>query len=218
MINLCNDLHILLRSGMHFDFSMGYKQIPKNGIYIMFEKGEFAHNGDRIVRIGTHTGDNQLKSRIFQHFENENKNRSIFRKNIGRAILGKEKSPYLDIWNLDSTTKQKKELYAPLIDKGLESELEQRISRYIQDNLSFCLLSIPTKEERLYYEARLIGTVSRCTDCCASESWLGNYSPVEKIQKSGLWQVMELYSEPLTTDELAFVAAALLKASEEERA
>jgi len=214
MINLCHELHVLLRTGVRFDFSMGYKQIPQNGIYIMFEKGEFAHGGDRVVRVGTHTGEKQLKSRIFQHFENENKNRSIFRKNIGRALLNKEGSPYLDIWNLDSTTKQKKELYAPLVDKELERELERRISQYIQENFSFCVLSVPTKEDRLHYEARLIGTVSRCEDCHASGTWLGNYSPVEKIKKSGLWQVMELYSEPLTGDELDIVSTPLLQVSE----
>ena len=215
MDNLCGKLHTLLQSGIRFDFSMGYNQIPDDGIYIMFEKGEVAHGGDRIVRIGTHTGDKQLTSRIFQHFENENKNRSIFRKNIGRAILNKEGSSYLNIWNFDPTTKQKKELYAPLIDRDFESALEKRISHYIQENLSFCILAVPTKKERLHYEARLIGTVSKCIDCHASEGWLGNYSPVEKIKKSGLWQVMELYSEPLTEDDLDFVAAILLKASKE---
>lgn len=38
MLNLCNELHDLLRSGLRFDFNTGYEQICKNGIYIMFEK------------------------------------------------------------------------------------------------------------------------------------------------------------------------------------
>ncbi|GAG98657.1 unnamed protein product, partial [marine sediment metagenome] len=58
------------------------QEIPKNGIYILFEKGECAHSTDRIVRIGTHTGKNKLRSRLKEHL-NENKDRSIFRKNIG---------------------------------------------------------------------------------------------------------------------------------------
>jgi len=71
-------------------------QIPLNGIYILFEKGELAHNTDRIVRIGTHTGINQLRSRLKQHFIVENKDRSIFRKNIGRALLNKNHDDFIN--------------------------------------------------------------------------------------------------------------------------
>jgi len=211
MSELCNQLHLLVREGKRFDFSTGYGSIPLNGIYIMFEKGEFAHAGDRIVRIGTHTGDKQLKSRIYQHFENENKNRSIFRKNIGRCFLKRANSRYLPTWELDTTAKSKKELYSNRIDKELEVELERQISQYIQTNLSFCLINVPSKEDRLYYESRLIGTVSCCSDCSATSNWLGNFSPMEKIKKSGLWQVQKLYSKVLSTDELSFISTALVR-------
>ncbi|MDR3543676.1 MAG: hypothetical protein P4L69_22375 [Desulfosporosinus sp.] len=211
MSELCNKLHTLIREGQRLDFSMGYYTIPHNGIYIMFEKGEFAHKGDRIVRIGTHTGDKQLRSRIYQHFENENKNRSIFRKNIGRCFLNKEHNTYLSTWELDTTSKEKKERFSHLIDKAYESEIEKKISHYIQENLSYCLLEVPSKEKRLYYEARLIGTVSGCLECFPSEKWLGQFSPVDKIKKSGLWQVKELYSCPLNEDEFAFVSDSLIR-------
>ena len=210
-VNLCEQLHLLVRMGKRFDFSMGYSDIPLNGIYIMFERGEFAHGGDRIVRIGTHTGDRQLKSRIFQHFENKNKNRSIFRKNIGRCFLNRDNDPYLSTWELDTTTKEKKELYSNIIDKEFEASVEKQISQYIQNNLSFCLLDVPSKEDRLYYEARLIGTVSNCIECSPSPSWLGAHSPVAKITKSGLWQVMELYSKELSVDELNFISSSLIR-------
>jgi len=211
MSELCNQLHLLVRDGKRFDFSTGYDAIPLNGICIMFEKGEFAHAGDRIVNIGTHTGNNQLKSRIDQHFENENKNRSIFRKNIGRCFLNRANRHYLPTWELDTTSRRKKELYSNLIDKELEIEIERQISQYIQTNISFCLLDIPSKENRLYYKARLIGTVSCCSDCMATSNWLGNFSPIEKIKKSGLWQVKELYSKVLSTDELSFISTALIR-------
>jgi hypothetical protein len=64
-----------------------------NGIYVLFERGEECHDGGRIVRVGTHTGDGQLRSRMLQHFVNENKDRSIFRKNIGRALLNRDRDP-----------------------------------------------------------------------------------------------------------------------------
>ena len=142
---LCQQLHILIREGRRFDFSMGYDGIPLNGIYIMFEKGEIAHDGDRIVRIGTHTGDKQLRSRIYQHFENENKNRSMFRKNIGRCILNKERNPYLSSWELDMTTRENKERFSHCIDKAFETDLEEQISKYIQEKLLSVCLKFPQK-------------------------------------------------------------------------
>lgn len=211
MANLCEKLHHIVMKGKRFNFSSGYSDIPKNGIYILFENGETAHGCDRIVRIGTHKGDRELKNRIAQHFENENKNRSIFRKNIGRCFLQQNNDTYLDIWNLDTTTKVKKELYASIIDREFEEKIEKRISKYIQTNFSFALFEVPTKEERLYFEARFIGTVSGCDKCQPSNKWLGLSSPIEKIKKSGLWQVMELYSTPLTEEELDTLSTMLVK-------
>jgi len=47
---------------------------------------------------------------LYQHYHvNENKDRSIFRKNIGRALLDKNKDPYLKIWELDLTYRRNKE-------------------------------------------------------------------------------------------------------------
>jgi hypothetical protein len=60
--------------------------------------------GSRIVRIGTHTGANQLCSRLKQHFLNEMKDRSIFRKNIGRCLLKQANDPFLEFWELDLTS------------------------------------------------------------------------------------------------------------------
>ena len=210
MSELCQQLHTLIHKGRRFDFSMGYDVIPLNGIYIMFEKGEFAHGGDRIVRVGTHTGDKQLRSRIYQHFENENKNRSMFRKNIGRCFLNKEQNPYLSTWELDTTPKDKKEHSSHLIDKEFEKELEKQISQYIQENFTFCLFEISSKEDRMHYEAGLIGTVSGCTDCAPSNNWLGQFSPAEKIKKSGLWQVNQLFSRPLSKKEFASISTSLI--------
>ena len=104
-----------------------------------FEKGE-KHNGlDRIVRVGTDTGENNLKKRLIEHFITENKNRSIFRKNIGRALLNKESNPYLKYWELDTTSKADKEKNLKLLDLEFEAKLEREISDYIKTNFSFCI-------------------------------------------------------------------------------
>lgn len=74
-----------------------------NGIYILFEKGESYYDLDRIVRVGTHKADGRLKARLKDHYLRKNKDGSIFRKNIGLALLNKDQEPYLRIWKLNTS-------------------------------------------------------------------------------------------------------------------
>jgi len=151
--------------------------IPKDGIYILFEKEEFAHSTNRIVRIGTHTGNNKLRSRLKEHFVNENKDRSIFRKNIGRALLNKDKHPFLKQWEIDLTTKKAKELHSNSIDLTKQKEIEKRVTKYVRDNFSFVVFQIDNKDKRLELESKIISTVSLCDECKPSPNWLGLSSP-----------------------------------------
>lgn len=192
---ICDKIHYALNSLKRYYFPITETEIYKNGIYVLFEKGETAHKVDRIVRIGTHTGNNQLPSRIKQHFVTENKDRSIFRKNIGRCILNKESSDYLEIWEIDYTTKEAKQKYGHLIDEKKQKEIEDRVSKYMRENFSFAIIEVNDKDERLYLESKLISTVSKCSICKPSEKWLGLHSPKEKIRESGLYLVNELYKE-----------------------
>jgi len=76
MRNIVLELHQLFNRQKRFTFPFEQikKEIPKNGIYIIFENGEKYKDFDRIVRVGTHTGINQLRPRLNQHFVKENKN------------------------------------------------------------------------------------------------------------------------------------------------
>jgi hypothetical protein len=183
-------------------FPFNEQEIPENGIYILFQKGESAHSVNRIVRIGTHTGNNQLRSRLFQHFLNENKDRSIFRKNIGRALLNKDKDSFLEQWEIDLTTKNAKELHSNSIDFIKQKETEKRTTKYIQDNFSFVVFQIDNKNKRFEIESKIISTVSLCDECRPSQNWLGLFSPKEKIGKSGLWLVNELWKTPLSDTDM----------------
>jgi hypothetical protein len=183
-----------------YPFEKSLIKIPSNGIYIKFEKGEKIESLDRIVRIGTHTGNNQLHSRLFQHFEIENQRRSIFRKNIGRCFLNKGKNPYLKYWNLPSTTKAEKGKNLKYIDFDFESTLEQKVSKYIQNNFSFCVFQVDNKEDRLFWESKIIATIAQ-SGIKATSNWLGNYSPKTKIKQYGLWQIQGLTKPPLTLIE-----------------
>jgi hypothetical protein len=203
MKDISLELHKLFNRKKRFAFpfdQVGH-EIPYNGIYIMFEAGEKYTRLDRIVRVGTHTGNNQLHSRLKQHFVKENKNRSIFRKNIGRCILTKTKSSYLPLWELDSTSREDKAKNLKFLDLKFEVKIEKQISAYIQKNLSFCVFKVETKEERLFWESKIVSTLAKSTDLKPSTNWLGNYSPKEKIKASGLWQVNELYKTTLSKDD-----------------
>jgi len=155
----CNTIHQWFNGMRKFTFPFDKQEIPKNGIYILFEKGEFAHSTNRIVRIGTHTGQNQLRSRLFQHFLKENKDRSIFRKNIGRALLNKNKDPFLEKWELDLTTRNAKDKYSDSVDFEKQKEIEKRVTKYIQDNFSFVVFQINDKDKRLNFESKIISRI-----------------------------------------------------------
>lgn len=204
MRNIVLELHQIFNEQKRYSFPFEHfiNEIPKNGIYIIFENGEKYKNLDRIVRVGTHTGNNQLRSRLNQHFIKENKNRSIFRKNIGRCLLNKENNPYLSLWELDITSRAEKEKNLKLLDLDFEKKIEKRISNYVQTNLSFCVFQIDTKDDRLFWESKIVSTLAKATDIKSSENWLGNQSTKDKIKVSGLWQVNELYNDSLT--ELEF--------------
>jgi len=208
MTDLYSQLHQFFntRKRFYFPFESDMEYIPLNGIYILFEKGEKYQQWDRIVRVGTHIGSNQLRSRLLQHFVIENKNRSIFRKNIGRAILNKNGNPYLRIWELDTTSRAEKSKNGHLIDKPLEKDLEGQISKYIQDNLSFTVFKMTDKEKRLFWESKIISSLARSPDIYISESWLGSYSPKDKIREFGLWQVNQLFKKPLDISEFLILS------------
>ena len=210
MTDNCYRLHEWFNSlrKFRFPFDEDLPLIPQNGIYILFERGETFEQMDRVVRVGTHTGDDQLRSRLRQHFADENKDRSIFRKNIGRCFLSKESHPYLKVWNLDFTTRDQKKKNAHLKDEHLQEQIEKRISHYIQQNMSFAVIGVNSKRERLYFESRIVSSISLSEKCKPSSDWLGRYSPKVRIRESGLWQVNELYKIPMNAldmNELRFL-------------
>ncbi|MFH1500530.1 MAG: hypothetical protein ABIE22_01135 [archaeon] len=195
----CQCLHELFNKGKVYTFPFKEEEIPLNGIYILFEKGEEAHGANRIVRIGTHTGDNNLRARLKEHFINENKDRSIFRKNIGRCLL--KNDSFLKDWELTPLIREVRE-QNPHIDFDRQKEIEKQVSKIIKEKFTFTILPIENKEKRLEIESKIISTVSLCKECKASSSWLGMRSPKEKIRRSGLWLVNELYKQPLSSGEV----------------
>jgi len=109
--------------------------------------------------VGTHTAEGRLKARLKDHFISQNKDGSIFRKNIGKALLSKNNDPYLDFWTLDMSSKKN----TVTIDKAKEAEIENAVSDYLHNNISFVCFPINNKEARLRIEEALISLLN-CSD------------------------------------------------------
>ena len=93
---------------------------PKqSGIYIMFDINE-----NRIVRVGK--AEKSLSTRLNQHFTKEDKDYSILRKHIGRALLNKQ-NKCVKYWN----TKGIKDL-----------TLEKQITDYLIKNIIFFTIQL----------------------------------------------------------------------------
>ena len=201
MSKICSELHRILNQIQRYYYPYDLEKITKNGIYILFEQGEIAHGVDRITRVGSHRSDDCLLMRLNEHFINENKDRSIFRKNIGRAILNKSHDPYLSTWELDLTSRKSRERYAYRIDHHRQAQIESEVTVIMRSKFSFCVIPVEGKENRKRYESRLIATVAQCTQCRPSKNWLGLYSTKEKIRSSGLWNYQHVAGDTISQIE-----------------
>ena len=175
--------------------------VPNNGIYVLFEKGEKGHGVDRIVCIGTHEGQDNLVPRIREHLDASNKDRSIFRKHVGRCLLAKEGDPFRTQWQLDLTTKASRAMNGHKVDQVRLKEVENEVTRYMTEHFSFSVLRFDTKIERLHCKKSLLSTIFHCSRCGPSETWLGKFHPSAIVSESGLWNMQGLRGPELLLDE-----------------
>ena len=195
-------LHMLFDGLPRMDWTM-INQIPyKNGIYIMFEKGERFHGMDRIVRIGTHRGQDRLLNRLRDHFVTEDADSSIFRKNIGRAFLNMASDPYLEVWDMDRKNPDNAEKSSQIINEALETQLEAKISKFLRENITFVCFPVDDELERLRLEEGIIATLNKHPSFGPNSNWFGLHSPIQEIASSGLWNRQGLQGQPLSDEEL----------------
>jgi hypothetical protein len=187
-----------------------------------YEKGEeWGHGGTkpRIVRIGTHR-DGNFRSRISEHFLLDERKmqfdasraapheRSIFRKNLGRALLNRDLDSYLKVWEIDFTSRQARDKWSYLRDISKERRIEAEITQILRETLSFRFIVMDSQAQRMGktgLESRLIGSVAQCEECRPSDSWLGRYSPKPEIRAGKLWLVQHLNSPPLSASDQKLV-------------
>lgn len=206
-------LHILFSDLKKFTYPYNETPISKNGIYILFENGEYFKGLARVVRIGSHTGYNRLFTRINEHFIKDDHRDSIFRKHLGRCFLTiNKRTDYIDNWNLKIKKRVDKEKNYHRINWKLEEEYEKLITKYIRSNFSFIVIPNLTNEnERLRLENGLIATFAQAAEKTSSENWLGNYHPDKKIRDYKLWNIYHLQGTPLTEEEIKLIEDKLKK-------
>ena len=160
-----------------------------NGIYIMFEKGEIVnHEGgkktrERIVRVGINRENGNLIKRIKKHYTGTMRT-SVLRKYVGSCFLNKDNPEYRPEYETNKKL------------------LEQRISEYIQNDITFALIILPNKTQREELESKLISTIAHCGECQPSANWLGKYCSEPKIANGKLWNKQGLNAEPVSNEDL----------------
>jgi hypothetical protein len=133
------------------------------------------------------------------------KDRSIFRKNIGRALLHRDHDPYEVLWNIDFTTRASREKNGSRRDVEKEKQIEGDVTRILRERFTFRWIELEGQERRMGrqgLEAAFIGTLARCGECRPSSNWLGRLSPKPKIAQSGLWLEQHLQAPELAEDSL----------------
>lgn len=215
MSEICRWLHEQLAQLPMITFPFDLEELPENGIYFFYEEGEvWGHGGDqpRIVRIGSHSGQGNLRSRISEtYLLDERKldfgrddarpaDRSIFRKNLGRALLNRDGGDYLATWEIDFIPTGNRESFRHWRDIDKEKRLEEAISRLLRERFSFRAIAVDAPTERRELEKRFVGTLARCGLCTPSGHWLGRSSPKRKIRERNLWQVQHLGATGISSE------------------
>lgn len=212
----CERLHLLVQTLPSVRYPFELQALPQNGIYFFFEDGEVCgHAGahPRIVRVGTHRQGN-FRSRISDHYLLRGrlppigdpdrpcpKDRSIFRKNLGLAIMSRDNDPYLAVWERDFTTRAVRESIRDRRISQTEIRVETEVTQLLRTRFSFRFIAVEQERDRLGgegLEKALIGTLAQCSACRGSDGWLGHHSPKECIRQSGLWLSQHLKDEPLS--------------------
>ena len=148
------------------------KDLPRNGIYLMYEQSE----SGRIVRVGTHKAEAGLYTRLRKHFGTRNSSRawrrtSDFRLFVGGALLNRDHDPRLQQW----TDRQGERM----------PEVEAMVTDQLLTTFTFRALPVDSLDERLLLERDLIAALSATP--AMTREWLGHHAVSSRIRESGLW-------------------------------
>jgi len=187
----------------------GQQPWPKGGIYFFFEPGELRANGSesRVVRVGTHGVSRGSKATLWNRLRTHrgtgddcgNHRSSIFRLHVGAALANRDHRVTVASWGHGQIADAK--------TRRAEEELERAVSQHI-GAMSVLWLSIGDEagpaSDRAYLERNLIGLLVGKFGPAdpPSKGWLGQFSPDERIQRSGLWN-LDFLKHPYSPDSIA---------------
>ena len=189
MSERCKWLHEQLEQLPFTRYPFNLSELPENGIYFFYEEGETWGHGEvkpRIVRVGT-SKDGNFRKRISEHylldelkmnfnaFKPAPHERSIFRKNIGRALLNQRRDDYLKTWEMDFTSHKTRTGNAHFRDIEKEKKLEREITNLLRNKFSFKFIELKDQAQRMGktgLESALIGALAQCPLCKSSKNWL----------------------------------------------
>ncbi len=198
---ICYKLHNLFAEMPRFYWDTIDAVSFNNGIYIIFQENEKYHNYDRVVRVGTHRSDGRLKGRLKDHFINENKDGSIFRKNIGRALLNLNQHDYIHAWNKNTSKPNVVAEMGSSYKPDFQKLVEGKISKLLRESFSFVCFPVTDADERLRLEEGIIATLNSTADFGPSYEWNGKHSTESEIRDSGMWLKEGLDGIPLSESE-----------------
>jgi hypothetical protein len=200
-----SDLHIWANKLKRYSFSELEKlNSVKNGIYLLFEKGEKFESLDRIVRVGSHPSQNRFYDRLTDHFMNKHRS-SIVRKHIGRCFLNKENDSYIKVWDLSNKEVKKGSPGEKLVDFNKEHAVESRVSDYLNNFSISVIPGLNDTDRRMQLESSLIATLNLSSRKYISSNWLGKSHPDTRIVQSGLWNIQGLNGETLNADDFRLI-------------
>jgi hypothetical protein len=168
---------------------------PKRGVYFFQEEGENRSDsgtGPRIVRVGTHAVRARSRTTLWKRLRHHrgsvktgggHHRGSVFRLLVGKALIEKE-DLVCKTW-ADKTVKANA--------RHAEIDLERLVSRVI-GNMRVLWLAIDDepgpRSRRAYIEQHSIALLSNYNKPKVdhpSGDWLGHFSCIETVVKSGLW-------------------------------
>lgn len=190
----------MLASGLHgrplLSQCTGKSDWPHRGIYLFFEPGELRSDRShpRIVRVGTHAVSATSRTTIWNRLRTHrgtleglgNHRSSIFRLHIGAAMSLRDPRVGTPSWSKGQS--------ASKATRDLERVLERAVSQHLA-TMSLLWLAVEDapgpNSDRAYLERNLIGLLVGPTGPFdpPSSSWLGLFSPNERIRRSGLWNL-----------------------------
>jgi len=202
LYSLFDDLEATVGGKRRLGNCDGHMNWPDRGVYFFFHPDETREYSDqlRVTRIGTHAvsegSSTSLWDRLRTHrgaqrgtYEGGGNHRgSVFRKRVGEALIERDnlQEEYPE-WGVGSSAGRELRLD--------ELEMERRVSEYIRD-LPFLWVDIDDEpgpeSDRAYIERNAIALVSNFGKESIDprdEGWLGHYSPVADIERSGLWNI-----------------------------